>query len=82
MKQFIQVNDKGLCIPRPTLESAQGSPGFNLVIQTDNQFTPRPIKGAWMLFGSADRNDCFWMAVTSDFAAGQIAERVMRQTCP
>ena len=79
MKVFIQINDAGLCIPRRTLNAAQSSKQFDIVIQTDDNRFPCEIMGAWQRKTAAGREP-FWIAISYATANETITERIIRTT--
>lgn len=82
MIRFLSFNCAGICVQRDTLQAAKHVPACNLIIETDNQFSPRPINSALMLAAHAD-SEPYWIPISTETAEHAIAVLVIaRNTNP
>lgn len=73
MTTFISYGMSGRLAASPTLDAAKAVPTCNVIVETDDQFSPRPLTAAWVSVASANRAP-WWQSADPTQTAVRIAQ--------
>ena len=84
MTTFISYGMNGRLSASRTIDEAKAGAAFtsaNIIVQTDDQFTPRPLTAAWVLVAHANSSP-YWVSADPVQTAIRIAQTSLGQPWP